>query len=148
MGLGVSHGCFRGPYSSFTDWRVELAAAAGLPPLMLMEGYFREDEWGGVKASAAVYRNGDGFGRTEYRLSRVFEQLPIKWARYRDDVLVVLLTHSDDDGEIEVKDCLPLAERLEELLPIVRGEFWQRVTRTFADGLRKAAELGEKVEFS
>lgn len=62
-----------------------------------------------------------------------------------DDVLTLLPTHSDNDGEIAHKDCKPLAERLLELAPKM-GAF-EAETRQFAFGLACAHEAGENVEF-
>jgi hypothetical protein len=40
MGLDTTHNCWHGAYSAFMRWRQEIAKAAGLPPLDLMEGFF------------------------------------------------------------------------------------------------------------
>lgn len=79
----------------------------------------------------------DGFGRTVGAIS---------WDTLAPDPLHVLLSHSDCDGEIEWRDCAPLASRLEQLLPRV-SEDWRDRTRQFIDGLREAAEARENVEF-
>lgn len=72
-----------------------------------------------------------------------------------DDPLIVLLNHSDCDGEIEAKDCAAIADRLESLIPALErageagghiGNFAEK-TQKFIDGLRKAAEVGESVGF-
>ncbi len=77
----------------------------------------------------------------------------IEWPK--NDPLVILLHHSDYDGEIKLEDCLPLAERLEELLPALKiagdgnfhiGSYFDK-TQIFIDGLRKAAKLKEDVKF-
>src|SRR6266566_4236438 len=78
----------------------------------------------------------------------------ITWQVLGKDPLVILLNHSDCDGIIEVKDCEPLANRLEELLPLLPKEddlghigSWQNKTQQFIDGLRLAASRGEDVDF-
>lgn len=43
MGLDTTHGCWHGAYSAFMRWREKLAEVAGLPPLMLMEGFYLAD---------------------------------------------------------------------------------------------------------
>jgi hypothetical protein len=70
------------------------------------------------------------------------------------DALTVLLNHSDCDGEIATEYCGPLADRLEQLLPLLDGqEDWGHIgnyrekTQQFIDGLRRAAAAGEVVEF-
>src|SRR5947209_3916044 len=69
----------------------------------------------------------------------------IKWASLKPDVLYILLDHSDSDGFIASEYCIPLANRLEELLPHMEG--WQKETRRFINGLRDAAGSGEAVWF-
>jgi hypothetical protein len=71
------------------------------------------------------------------------------------DILLVLLTHSDCDGEIAAEDCGPLADRMEELLPALRVAgnggghigLYADATEQFINGLREAAEAGEPVDF-
>jgi hypothetical protein len=63
-----------------------------------------------------------------------------------EDELEVLLHHSDCDGYIDTRDCGPIADSLEKLLP--RTEGWHTgATRQFIDGLRAAAKAGEPVLF-
>lgn len=63
-----------------------------------------------------------------------------------EDPLTVLLDHSDCDGIIAAKDCTPLADRLESLLPVIlEGEGGP--TRQFIAGLRDAASKSEDVDF-
>jgi hypothetical protein len=100
--------------------------------------YSSFSRWRKTVADAAGYGNLDdyeGFGGKK------------RWPDVEDDILVVLLHHSDCDGEIYSKDCLPLAIRLERLIVLIKDEDWQETTQQFVDGLRLAAELGENVEF-
>lgn len=76
------------------------------------------------------------------------------------DPLIKLLHHSDCDGEIPVEDQIALAERLEEIVPLLE-DIDRRETpaghlahlghagaaRRFAAGLRLANSLNEPVEF-
>ncbi len=73
--------------------------------------------------------------------------------------LTPLLDHSDCDGVLRAVDCSPMADALEELLPLLeqmgeggghveRGGGYAGCTRTFIAGLRKAAAEGEDVEFA
>jgi len=117
VGLAISHDCWHGSYRSFRLWRGNLARAAGLPPLDSMRGC--------------------GFGGTVS-----WETLPSP----EEDALIVLLHHSDCDGEIASRDASRLADRLESLLPEIDAD-WRRRTMKFVDGLREAASLGEDVEF-
>lgn len=72
----------------------------------------------------------------------------------RPDVLYMLLNHSDCEGDIPSALCGLIADRLEELLPLMAeepgpgGDRYQRLTQQFIDGLRLAAKLGEDVEFN
>lgn len=62
------------------------------------------------------------------------------------DALTILMNHSDCDGTIDNKDCLPIAVRLEELAPKLSP--WARErAEDFARGLRRAHESGEDVDF-
>jgi hypothetical protein len=79
----------------------------------------------------------------------------IPWKILGNDPLVYLLNHSDCDGQIEIHHLDPLANRLEELLPVLEtygdggghiGKYADK-TRTFINGLRLAASRGEPVLF-
>ncbi len=75
------------------------------------------------------------------------------WSILGDDPIVVLLNHSDCDGEIAHEACGLLADRLEGLLPRLAGNEgghvgdMQEKTKIFIKGLRLAASLQENVEF-
>ncbi len=172
MGLGVSHGCWRGAYSAFHRWRIEIARAAGLPALELMEGFWttayansglalsirvdldtlrRYVEREHPNAYHPDHHPGPGISLKEFLAG--FE--PIRWDVLRPDPLHILLRHSDCDGAIAAADCGAIADRLEELLPRLprtpdHGHIgdWTAKTQAFIDGLRRAAQLGEDIEFS
>jgi hypothetical protein len=126
MGLDTTHDCWHGAYSAFSRFRLSIARVMGFD-LNKMEGVCP-----------------DG----------------IPWSLLRPDPLWVLLSHSDSEGDIEVEHLLPLADRLDQLMP----EFEKfdagnapaghlaslgiaGAAKRFADGCRRAAESGEKVEF-
>lgn len=113
MGLFLTHDCWSSSYSYFSDFREELARAAGFPLLQEMSGY------GGTTA----------------------------WTTYLDDPIVVLLLHSDCDGDIPWRLCRGLAERLLELSSLLRGAYAGRA-RTFAAGLNRAFDAKEDVVFA
>ena len=71
----------------------------------------------------------------------------IEWPA--NDPLVVLLSHSDCDGEISTEDCLGIADRLEELMPALRdaGGDYAEDAQQWINGLRDAVAGGESVEF-
>lgn len=151
MGLDVSHDCWHGAYSAFMRWREGLAQAAGLPPLQLMEGFYTSDSFGPIQSAI---RFGDPV--TVWRDAFIWldRQLPIRWDCLKTDPLIILLNHSDCDGEISPGDAGPIADRLESLLDKLPTEVdgghigdWRSKTQKFIDGLRLAASLGEVVDF-
>jgi len=130
MGLDTTHDCWHGPYSSFNDWRREIARAVGIP-LPLMEGF----------ASREL---------RDHMPDDVCKWLPLKWEILKPDVIHVLLNHSDYDGVIESKDCEPLADRLEEIADMDSfqgGDWYLDAIARFATGLRLAGVNNENVEF-
>lgn len=142
MGLDTSHDCWHGPYGAFGRWRQKLAEVAGLPPLDLMEGFFERGTYHDPISDVA--RKHSEFAETFYR------SLPIRWTILKPDVLHILLNHSDCEGELESAICGSLANRLEELLPLLPQKDdndWRGRTRQFIDGLRLAASQGENVDF-
>lgn len=73
------------------------------------------------------------------------------WPDPATEPLVVLLDHSDCEGEIETSSLLPLARRLEEVAPLIVERsplpWMASAAYRFAVGCRNAAALGERVEF-
>lgn len=123
MGLDTTHDCWHGAYSAFMRWRLKLAEVAGL---------------------------GDLYGYQGFGGDKPFPE---------GDVLTALLYHSDCDGSLPAAICGPLADRLTELVPALRtadavtggggghiGSYAEK-TQVFIDGLRRASEAGEDVEF-
>jgi hypothetical protein len=77
-----------------------------------------------------------------------------EWDATPADPLMILFAHSDCDGVIHPEQATPLANRLEEMLPLLPdGEGgghvgnWREKTQKFIDGLRMAGAAGEDVEF-
>ena len=134
MGLDTTHEAWHGAYGAFTRWRDQLARTAGYE-LAKLEGDYRETiliDWGHIAP-----KNYEG-----------------EWDKTPADPLIVLVAHSDCDGVIHPEQAGPLADRLEELLPMLpEGDggghigSWRDKTRTFIDGLRAAVAAGEDVEF-
>lgn len=146
MGLDTSHGCWHGAYSAFMRWRRMIARVAGMPPLDLMQGFFERDSYSDPLREYA--KQAPELADLHYR------SLPIQWEALKPDPLHILLCHSDYDGQIEAKDCGPIADSLEKLMPLLPsveagghiGD-WRDKTQAFIDGLRAAAAAGENVEF-
>jgi len=123
MGLDTTHDCWSGAYSSFNRWRTKLAEVAGFGALREYEGFTDNGK---------------------------------PWPK--DDPLTILLHHSDCEGSIKWEDCSALADALEGLMPALNrdaasdgygGVFDTHAQKAqkFIDGLRKAHELKEDVEF-
>lgn len=131
MGLDTSHDCFHGAYSSFYRWRTAIANAGGYPTSEDGRSYLTLD------LDRFEEKNFDG-----------------QWDSPPDDPLLILLIHSDCDGEIPAEFCEHIATRLEQLLPALSEEGSghlsagiKAVTQRFIDGLRLASSLGEAVDF-
>jgi len=128
MGLDTSHGCWHGAYSGFHRWRMKLCEVAGYGNLEEYEGF------GGIGSTPP----GDK-----------------EWPNLDSDPLLILLVHSDCDGEILWEECKPIADRLTELLPALtragdgKGHIGLYVekTQTFIDGLMRAHKAKENVDF-
>ncbi len=146
MGLDCSHDAWHGPYGSFMAWRREIASAAGLPPLDLMEGFYsplvnRRPAFG---IPTLYYGPEDEIaGHTLIMLDKT---LPIKWDCLKPSALHELLYHSDCEGEIPHENCAAIAGALEELLPML-VEPHKNNTEQFVKGLRSAAEAKENLQF-
>jgi hypothetical protein len=143
MGLWVSHDCWEGAYSAFSRWRNELARAAG----------YKIVKPGPEDLAAGVYAPYVDIPWDRF----VPENYQGEWPQGvpSDDPLLLLIVHSDCDGVIHPDQGRHLADRLEQLLPLLddteqmghirphmRGK-----TQPFIDGLRAAAKAGEDVEF-
>lgn len=151
MGLDTSHDCWHGAYSAFHRWRHELARAAGLPPLSLMEGFY-EPVGGRSDYSNPFYWARKGLNKDEGLPEE--DSLPIKWDCLKPNALYELLNHSDCEGEIPWESCDAIADSLETLLTkLPKGEGgghignWRDKTQKFIDGLRLAAKKKENVDF-
>lgn len=148
MGLDTTHDCWHGAYSAFSRWREKLAEVAGytfhdmtLDGKPYGPGQAVDIDWGNIEKTIGR----DLFGR--------WPSMPVR-PDGTADPLIVLLAHSDCEGEIQADFCAPLADRLEELIPLLGDEdggghigYFSEKTQTFVNGLRLAAEAGEPVGF-
>ncbi len=144
MGLTITFDCFQGSYHTFHFWRTYLAAQIGLP-YNLMEGFYSEDEEWSVES---LPKN-----MTLDTKKAILERLPLDWMIFDDDLLHIILNHSDCDGIIRIDECIALKARLEEILPAVdiaddeERENFIRITTQFIKGLGNAIEAQSIVEF-
>ena len=125
MGLDTSHDAWSGPYGHFSKFRNAIAVAAGL------EIYTEEDGF------PTVNLNWDKYERKN------FQGL---WDKDPDDVLEILIVHSDCDGIIKNKNCMPLASRLRRLRDKV-DETWHDKLDQFIKGLEEAYVSQEDLDF-
>lgn len=131
MGLDTSHDCWHGAYSAFSRWRNKLAEVAGYE--LYMHGPYETARinWGRITD----------------------DNIQGKWNETPKDPLIVLIAHSDCDGTIYPKQAVPLANRLEELLPLLKDDGgghigpYKKRTQLFIDGLRLAASKSEAIDF-
>lgn len=120
MGLGTSHDCWHGAYSSFGKWRRLVAEAAGLPPLEMMAGFGKPHiSWECLKETPllCLLNHSDCDGKITWPecgpLADALEALPD-------------LPDDDEDGY---------------------ADYWRVKTLEFIKGLRLAASLKEDVRF-
>ena len=143
MGLDTTHDCWHGAYSAFSRWRDSLAEAAGYSSHQHESGGTIWDlDWANIERTIGGELLGVGWPCIPYRPDGT------------QDPLIILLAHSDCEGVIEHKWCLRLAERLEELQPLLEGKsdmghigLYTEKTQSFIDGLRFAHAEGEDVVF-
>lgn len=154
MGLDTTHDAWHGAYSAFSRWRNKLAEVAGYTfhpdgdpfdaygmKVISISRLMVDIDWGAIEGV---------IGRD---LMGKWPQMPVRPDGIPDP-LIVLLAHSDCEGEIQEEFCAPLADRLEELLPLLGDEeggghigSYREKTEQFIRGLRKAAKREEKVGF-
>lgn len=131
MKLTVAPNCFVGEPLDFANWRLLLAKAAGYGVAPLEVDEFTH-----------LVPDFDDTGMT-------FENIMGIWDIEPEDILIVLLAHSDEDGVIYPAHMEALANRIEELIPdLVNFSQYEHespqqlaeelVTQRFVAGLRAA----------
>jgi hypothetical protein len=147
MGLDTTHNCWHGAYSAFNRWRDKLAEVAGYT---FHESVGSHDpigsviidiDWGNIEKTIGTDLNGE------------WPAIPVR-PDGTPDPLIILLAHSDCEGELQTEFLEPLADRIEELIPHLGEEdggghigLFKDKTEKFVKGLRLAAKRNEKVEF-
>lgn len=134
MGLSVSHNCFDGRYSSFNQLRNALAVAAGYklttPPPGLSEEVRR------------FFCELPVMGET------TADQLAGIWPEMPEDPILVILHHSDCEGNIYPAQAGMLAGRIQQLAPSIPKQEVREAAERFAKGLWDAFAKQELVEFN
>lgn len=118
--------CWQGPYSAFTRWRHALCRAAGWHLEEHAVDFYTYLWPREVNADALTPDNYQG-----------------KWDRLPEDALILLVAHSDCDGELPPEALEPLAQRLEGLVPLLPApaddpEYREDTPRAIYDGVRAA----------
>lgn len=139
MGLDTSHDAWHGAYGAFTRWRNAVTVAAGYEIVDEVGDYGVTHPTPKIDWDSILPHNYDG-----------------EWPTPPSDPLIVLIAHSDCDGVIHPEQAGPLADRLEELLPLLDEDGGGHLARMgghrgatvqFIQGLRAAVEAGEDLDF-
>jgi hypothetical protein len=152
MGLDCTHEAWHGSYGAFNRWRERIAKAAKIP-LPLMEGFFGFEFVETDPEDLLKGYRGENVRAFSELVRAAVDILPIQWESLRPSPLHALLNHSDCDGDIPAEQCGPIADALEELMPLLDGDGGGHVgnyrdkTRTFINGLRAAAAANEPLGF-
>ena len=131
MGLHVSHGCYGASYIWFSRFRNELAKAAGY--------IVKEVKWPYLSEIPLI-----DYGHITQ------DQVDGIWLETPSDPLMVLLAHSDCEGIIAVAQAGPLADRIEQLIPLLPEDEelgYRKAAEHFVTGLRAAVAANETVTF-
>lgn len=126
VGLAFSHCKASWAYSGFHSFRMRLAAEIGVY-LPAMEGF--------CTGSASHTSGFSGDVR------------PIPWEKV-DDPIVPLLNHSDSGGFLTPGECMAIRGRMRYLISRWDEDDYDRIHgQMLAEGMDKAIELGEMLEF-
>ncbi len=131
MGLDTTHDAWSGAYSAFHRWRTRIAEVSGYAQ-QWAAGRFEIDDDEDASEDGIYAGN---------------------WKNAPSDAILLLLLHSDCDGELAPEHCRLLADRLEGLLPNLHGDGgghlgdYRAKTEQFIKGLREAAAANEPLGF-
>ena len=166
MGLDTTFDAWHGSYSSFASWR-NIVAAIGWEPTKLDEFTLKthlkdEDfDWHSVSYRIPEDRIPVQEPPANETVTTDGETYVIEWSKHYDngvwlgqwdndpnDVLDVLMVHSDCEGIIPHRFCMPLAHRLADLAPLMsKHKRAYDNTMQFVTGLLKADLNGDDLEF-
>jgi hypothetical protein len=141
MGLDTTHDAWHGSYGAFSTWRKDIAVAAGI--------IGREDNL----YPTSFYTPNTKDSPIDWDFWDSQTDYFGKWMTDPEDVIWVLLAHSDCEGHIKKRFLRPLADRLEALVPLVDDQpghftdYMSTRTQRFVNGLRLAAADGKKLRF-
>lgn len=130
MGLDTTHNAYHGSYGGFGHMRNAVGQAAGY---QLVQDALHGHVFVDVPTELFTSDHVEG-----------------EWGEVPEDPLMVLFCHSDCDGVIHPREAAALEARLREVIPMipeVPDTFMRDRVTQFADGLKRAAEADEDVEF-
>jgi len=142
---------WHGAYSAFSRFRIYIARMAGIC-LEAMWGYVERGPFKEGKIYCPFWMHHENAIDNVKYMNEKYE--PIPFPPKEEEPLVILLDHSDCDGEIEIEDLEPLSKRLTQLYNRMEDKEMgghigniKEKTKFFIDGLNKAIELQERVLF-
>lgn len=142
MGLCISHNCFTGPYSCFTEFRNTLAIHAGYT---VIEELCKNLSF---EFRLKIIKEIDWNTITKNNLNG-------NWFKLPKDPLMILFCHYDDHGRISKRHTKLLQNRMIEIYEQVKHikddnylhqDFIKRLQQ-FINGLQTAIELNQSLRF-
>lgn len=135
MSVCLTHKAFQGAYSTFNAFRNYIAELAGY--------------------KVSISDNPDElpipYPQMDYDIYNSDNYLGI-WEKEPDDIILVLIVHSDCEGIIDKRHVGLLAERIEALLqqafPAKQWWYLHEKAILFVEGLKRAKKRNQKITFS
>lgn len=150
MGLDTSHDCWHGAYGGFREFRALVGRAAGLPYRLITDTESYDYGKYTVDIDWDLYEDEDLVGRWR-KQSPVWQQKGDIYGTPQQDDVLYLIVHSDCEGQLRNGYLSRLKARLEELEPaydaLAVGTSDEKSLRRFIEGLERAIEAGEHVDF-
>jgi hypothetical protein len=151
MGLDTSHECWHGAYSSFGRWRGWIAEQLGWEFDTGPDGNERDYLYV-IPIERIPTRRNNVLPIFAGLMDIMYDGNPYMgdWYEPPEDIIDVLMVHSDCDGRIPARFCRPLAERLSLIVQDAElsiGDDWRPRTNQFIEGLIRAANRNEDVLF-
>lgn len=81
-----------------------------------------------------------------FKMENAFGDIP--WSTLPKDDLHILLNHSDCEGQFSWQEANKIANRLTQLLPLIKDERCLLVTKRFINGCDEAVRLKESLLFN
>ena len=152
MTLAISHDIYTGTYQGFDEWRLHLAKLTGR-----RVQYFEKKPYVSPYTGRICLFTGELIIADPEDLNdpAADDATMGEWLRTPDNPLEVIFLHRDAEGYIYPPQAIPLADALEEIIPLINpadvtesADNILEMTRNFVNGLRRAAAAGEKIVFA